>query len=413
MLRPRHRTLANSLEQRNELGRSQGRGARAWVHGWEVPAGGHPGRYGSGSGHGLQHVPNAESRTCRSEGSVLRSPRHWVPALGAVVALGVTVLAPLPASARRASPAASTVAPDLIGFEADPPGFGIEPWPSRDNPTVRFITTGGSAVENRRLRIRVDGRGLRFGGGGSIAIIVFDVPTRRLSLRFGNDTPEATQPGDRATLTVFRNDRRVARKHVTLNRNGDGDHFIEYRGARRSTELPSSSTEMGARSTSRRSSTISRSRKSARSEATTVATGWRATPRPTEFCGKGGADRIAGHGANDLLVGGGGPDRIIDGYGADLIVGGPGDDTLGAGDHTNDGDTFYPGPGNDTCIVDDDDVIRGTCETVSHRIRLTSTRPCGLRATGARSADQGRRNARLHGWSPPISIRIGGWRSRG
>src|SRR4029078_4028994 len=62
------------------------------------------------------------------------------------------------------------------------------------------------------------------------------------------------------------------------------------------------------------------------------------------ICGTSGGDRIAGHGANDVLVGGDGPDRIIDGYGSDLIVRGPGDDILGAGDHTNQGDTFYPGP---------------------------------------------------------------------
>ena len=151
---------------------------------------------------------------------------------------------------------------------------------------------------------------------------------------------------------------------MTLNRNGDGDQLIEYRGRAAIDRAsfvfdrngsPIDLAEVIDDIALAQICTIRGDNGRDRLEGNATSNG---------ICGKGGADRIAGHGANDLLVGGGGPDRIIDGYGADLIVGGPGDDTLGAGDHTNDGDTFYPGPGNDTCIIDDDDVIRGTCETV-------------------------------------------------
>jgi hypothetical protein len=291
--------------------------------------------------------------------------RHGLLALGAVAALGVVLLAASPASARRVSPAASTVAHDLIGFESDPPGSGGEPWPSRDNPTVHFIKGGGSSVEIGDYGSASNGRGLRATGTEGMIIIVFDVPTRRLTLRFGNDTPDITLPGDRATLTVFRNDRRVARKHVTLNRNGDGDQFIEYRGRsaidrasflyERDGSLIESAEEVIDDIVLAQVCTIRGDRRRDRLEGNGSSNG---------MCGFGGADRIAGHGDNDVLVGGAGPDRIIDGYGADLIVGGPGDDILGAGDRTNDGDTFYPGPGNDTCILDDDDFVHGTCESV-------------------------------------------------
>ena len=163
---------------------------------------------------------------------------------------------------------------------------------------------------------------------------------------------------------------------MTLNRNGDGDQFIEYRGRiaiDRASFLfdrngsPIDLAEVIDDIALAQVCTIRGGNGRDRLEGNASSNG---------ICGKGGADRIAGHGDNDVLVGGGGPDRIIDGYGADLIVGGPGDDTLGAGDHTNDGDTFYPGPGNDTCILDDDDVIRGTCETRDPSIRLM---PNGLR----------------------------------
>jgi Ca2+-binding RTX toxin-like protein len=261
--------------------------------------------------------------------------------------------------------AASTVAPNIIGFEGDPPGSGGEPWPSEDNPTVRFIKGGGSSVEIGDYGSASNGQGLRAIGTEGFIIIVFDVPTRRLSLRFGNDTPDVTQPGDRATLTVFRNDRRVARKRVTLNRNGNGDQLIEYRGRiaidrasfvyERDGNLIEGAEEVVDDIVLAQVCTIRGDRGRDRLDGNATS---------NSICGKGGPDRISGHGANDILVGGGGPDRIIDGYGADLVVGGPGDDVLGAGDRTNDGDTFYPGPGNDTCIIDDDDVVRGTCEIV-------------------------------------------------
>jgi Ca2+-binding RTX toxin-like protein len=264
-----------------------------------------------------------------------------------------------------AAAAASTVSPKLIGFESDPPGTGGEPWPSRDNPTVRFIKGGGSSVEIGDYGSASNGRALRAIGTEGMIIIVFDVPTRRLAFRFGNDTPDVTQPGDRATLTVFRNDRRVARKSVILNRNGDGDQFIEYRGRiaidrasfryERDGSLIPSAEEVIDDIALAQVCTIKGGRGRDRLEGNGSSNG---------MCGFDGADRIAGHGDNDVLFGGNGPDRIIDGYGADLIVGGPGDDTLGAGDRTNDGDTFYPGPGTDTCILDDDDVVRGTCEIV-------------------------------------------------
>ena len=175
---------------------------------------------------------------------------------GALVSVAVAALAVLvaaPASARTnprqaqaadVSPAVSVAAPDVIGFESDPTGGKPDGFASLDNPTVHFVDTVNADLSINDFSPATNGKGLivNSDGDGSGLVVLFDVPTRRLSILVGNDDPGVWQPGDRATLEVFRNGQRIARRHLTMNGNDIADQTIEYRGESPSTARPSSTT---------------------------------------------------------------------------------------------------------------------------------------------------------------------------
>jgi hypothetical protein len=95
------------------------------------------------------------------------------------------------------------------------------------------------------------------------------------------------------------------------------------------------------------------------------------TPRPDHLRGTKGPDRILGLGANDHLYGFAGDDIIVGGPGTDRMYGGTGNDRLEARDGTK--DLVDCGPGRDTAIIDNIDVIR-SCEIVRRPSRQSGTR---------------------------------------
>jgi hypothetical protein len=293
------------------------------------------------------------------------------------MAIGLVILAAPPAnganSARsvrpseEVSPAVSLVAPNIIGFESDPTVFVDLPDPvtSRDNPTVHFVDTVGANLHIQDFGNQSNGISLGvFGDDPSALVILLDVPTRRLSMLFGNDDVSATQPGDRATLTVFRNGQQVTRRHVTMNRNDLGDQTVEYRGrvaidkatfVFNRAGTPIDALEIVDDIVLSQICTIRGNRR-----ANTL----QGNVGPNGICGLGGRDRISGQGGNDALFGAGGADRVNGNDGDDLVVGGGGDDTLNAADGVRGNDAVYGGPGTDTCTVDMDDLQVGCENTI-------------------------------------------------
>jgi Ca2+-binding RTX toxin-like protein len=317
--------------------------------------------------------------------SLARRSHH---AVVIAVGLGVALLSALPVNsadrrpsarpAGRVSPAVSVVAPNIIGFESDPVTFGApEPYTSRDNPTVHFIDSitnsmwvvdAGNQSNGKALWVNPD--------DPSMLVILLDVPTKRLSVLFGNDDPAFSQAGDRATLEVFRNGHRIARRHVTMNRNDLGDQTIEYRGRvaidratfvynRAGTpinliEIVDDITlaQLCAIKGDQRANTLN------------------GTVGPNGICGLNGRDRIRGHGGNDALFGGGGADRVNGDDGNDLVAGGGGDDTLNAADGVTGNDAIYGGGGTDTCTADVNDLLVGCENSV---VVPTGSRPSARR----------------------------------
>jgi hypothetical protein len=301
----------------------------------------------------------------------MRSRRSVRSSVAIVGVMGLALAVAVPVSARDStrsgpaasvSPAASIPAPNRIGFDADGMASKPDPFTSRDNPTVHFVDSVNANLQVANFDPQSNGLGLAvFSDDASALVILLDVPTKRLALVFGNDEPGATAPGDRATLAVFRDGQRIARRHVTMNRNDIGDQTIEYRGRvaiDRATLVYNRDgapidvtevvddialTQVCALSGNRRGNTLN------------------GNASPNGICGRNGRDRIFGHGGNDALFGDGGDDRVHGNDGNDLVVGGSGNDTLEAADGVPGNDAVYGGPGIDTCTTDVGDLVVG-CE---------------------------------------------------
>jgi Ca2+-binding RTX toxin-like protein len=260
--------------------------------------------------------------------------------------------------------AASVQGPNIIGFEFDDPGAQPDPFTSEDNPTVHFSVAGSGSNELFIVDHGdwTNGNALTLDGETQTAIRVrFDVPTRRLSIRLGDD-PVFFDPGDRATLKVFRGGRLIATRHVTLNLNWLSDQVIEYKGSpvTRATLKYNhdGNPYVGAEVIDDlRLDQVCPLRGNGDSNLLV------GNAQANGICGRGGNDRVIGRGGNDWLDGGEGNDRIIGGKGDDLLIGGKGDDILRLADGVSGNDTAYAGAGNDICYADGGDTVY-RCETV-------------------------------------------------
>jgi hypothetical protein len=114
------------------------------------------------------------------------------------------------------------------------------------------------------------------------------------------------------------------------------------------------------------------------------------TPGDDVICGGGGDDTLKGKGGDDELIGGsgndeasgaGGKDDITGNKGKDELSGASGEDSLegGSGDDALDGgaaaDVIDGGSGNNTCTIDELDVVVGGCDVEAPQLAAFSLSP--------------------------------------
>lgn len=111
------------------------------------------------------------------------------------------------------------------------------------------------------------------------------------------------------------------------------------------------------------------------------------TTRADTLRGTPGADRLKGRQGDDRLYGFAGNDMLDGGAGHDQLFGGPGDDRIVTRDHT--ADVIRCGPGRDTAIVDEHDVVQA-CEDVRGLAPAPQPNPISLENLKPGNADWGR-----------------------
>jgi RTX calcium-binding nonapeptide repeat (4 copies) len=299
--------------------------------------------------------------------------------LGRLVALVASVAAlstwsatagaasPGPSSLERATSAPRRVlapaTPTMITFEVDATGSHDEPFTSVDNPTVHFVDTIGNDIDTTSPGSEADGIGMRiFGDDASALVILFDVPTAKVSILFGNDDPGFTQAGDTATLTVYRNGAKVATKNAVMNRDDAANQRVTYSGSAvdkakfvfTRAGAPIDLIEVVDNIILAPLCTIS-----GNAQANTL----KGTAGSNGICGKGGPDKIDGKAGNDWISGAGGNDILTGGDGNDLVVGLDGADVIRASDGVSGNDTVFAGGGNDSCFIDAGDTAVG-CDSL-------------------------------------------------
>src|SRR5215213_5957206 len=96
---------------------------------------------------------------------------------------------------------------------------------------VRFFDSEGTDLQVGDFDAQSDGNALgTFGDDTSALVMSLARPVRSLSLAFGNDDPDWSCEGDRAVLTLFLKDRRIARTSVVMNRDDLMNQRIEISG---------------------------------------------------------------------------------------------------------------------------------------------------------------------------------------
>jgi hypothetical protein len=276
--------------------------------------------------------------------------------------------APGSSSSERSEAAPSLLAPatpSMMTFDADGEDLQPEPFTSVDNPTVHFVDTIGDDIDTANPPPEADGIGLRIGGDDPSAILIlFDVPTTRVSILFGNDDPGFSQDGDAATLIVYRNGTRIATRNTVMNRDDVANQRVAFSGARIDKARFVYTDGAGAPI-----DLIEVVDNIIISPVCTISGNFRAnrlngTPGSNGICGRGGADVINGRADNDWISGGDGNDTLTGGDGGDLVVGGAGADLIRVSDGVSGNDTVFAGGGNDTCRIDEGDIAVG-CESVT------------------------------------------------
>jgi RTX calcium-binding nonapeptide repeat (4 copies) len=254
--------------------------------------------------------------------------------------------------------------PTMITFEADGQQDQPEPFTSSDNPTVHFVDTIGVDIDTLNVEPESDGIGLRvFGDDPSAILILFDVPTTRVSILFGNDDACCSSAGDLGTLIVYRNGVQVATRNTVMNRDDMANQRVTYTGSRID-KARFVYTDAGGAPID----LIEVVDNIIISPVCTISGNFRAnrlngTPGSNGICGRGGADVINGRAGNDWISGGDGNDTLTGGDGDDLVVGGAGADLVRVSDGVSGNDTVFAGGGNDTCRIDEGDTAVG-CESV-------------------------------------------------
>jgi Ca2+-binding RTX toxin-like protein len=99
-----------------------------------------------------------------------------------------------------------------------------------------------------------------------------------------------------------------------------------------------------------------------------LAANFTGTAGPNRITGTGNADNIDGGGGADILNGAEGPDNLFAAFGVDVLRGGKGDDLLVTFDFSG-GDTAGGGDGQDTCVIDQGDVVAG-CEDINPEVTV-------------------------------------------
>ncbi|HEU0102096.1 MAG TPA: calcium-binding protein [Mycobacteriales bacterium] len=248
---------------------------------------------------------------------------------GAVLAAAAVASVLVGLSPAQAAPEAAPFFPAdiLIDFEQDTNGAVPNGFTSVDSPFVHFSDTVGADLLLGDLGVQGEGtRSLVVLPDDASALeIRLDRPTTKLSLRFGDDDPGFTAPGDEAVLTLFRGSNQVGEVRVTLNRNDVMDQTITavdgslFNRAVFSFDALSLPAEVVDHVLVGPLCTI------AGSDGPDTLTG---TPGNDVICGGAGNDTIRGLGGNDVIVGGNGADTISGGNGNDVIRGNFGADVI-------------------------------------------------------------------------------------
>lgn len=119
-----------------------------------------------------------------------------------------------------------------IDFESDPAGPVPNGFVSVDSPLVSFSDSDGSDLAIGNFGIASEGQGLMVGRDDASSLLIdFSAIVNSLSIDFGNDDPNLTQPGDTAILSVYLGTIFVGQSVVELNRNLAMDQTISFNGA--------------------------------------------------------------------------------------------------------------------------------------------------------------------------------------
>jgi Ca2+-binding RTX toxin-like protein len=298
----------------------------------------------------------------------------------------VTVFAAIAVFVPGGAPAHAIGAPVpdiLIDFEQDAPAEPPNGFTSVDSPSVHFSDTIGEDLEVAAfLDGQSNGKGLAAHSLDASALrIVLDRPTSRISMRFGDDDPEYTAPGDEAVLTVFRGTTRVGQTRVVMNRNDIMDQSIGFQNGplfnRAVLLFDSAVPPVSGVDEIVDDIRIGPLCTRAGTEASETITG---TTGNDVICGGGGNDTIFGRGGRDHIIGGTGADTLNGEDGEDFIAGNTGNDTIHGGNQNdrveggeqNDkvfgdaGNDFVSGgPGTDTCFGGSGINTPSGCETAT------------------------------------------------
>ncbi len=119
----------------------------------------------------------------------------------------------------------------LIDFESDPTGAVPNGFSSDDSSITHFSDSDGADLQLGDFTPQSDGIGLVVGSDDASELVIdFDVPIAMISLWFGNDDPDWSNPGDEAVLKAFSGGAMVAEVRVVMNRNDIMDQSISFSG---------------------------------------------------------------------------------------------------------------------------------------------------------------------------------------